>query len=67
MGAISRPAERFAEEPPWARLSGEEELSHGILSHPIPVGRAFNENLEDPTGFGAELLRLGRSQLGCSQ
>ncbi|KAI1234952.1 hypothetical protein IHE44_0002578, partial [Lamprotornis superbus] len=30
------PFERFAEEPPRARLSGEEELSHGILSHPIP-------------------------------
>lgn len=63
MGTSSSPAERFAEEAPQARLSsGEEELSHGILSHPTLLGRAFSENPEDPTGFGAELLWLRRSQ-----
>lgn len=63
MGTPSSPAERFAEEPPQARVSsGEEELSHSILSQPILLGRAFSENLEDPTECGAEFLWLGRSQ-----
>lgn len=51
MGAIPSTAERFAEGPPWGRFSGEGVLRHGILPHPTPDGRVFNEDLEDPTGI----------------